>query len=78
MKKYGMPVYPKYYYNLVNSEIDLMPINKKNDKPIAGLVLILDEELAWIPWAYNKAELSDYCNYLLYWKLLVLKKRKKF
>ncbi len=79
MKKYGMPVYPKLLLNnLVNSEIDLkILIIKKNDKPIAGLVLILDEELAWIPWAAtNKAELSDYCNYLLYWEAINYSKEK--
>ncbi len=79
MKYHGMPVYPIEL--LMGIDKNLLDISifiiSKNNVDLAGLITITDGDLTWVPWAAtNKKELSDYCNYLLYWEAIKVVKAK--
>jgi len=68
MHKYGTPVFPRRLFELIIAELDSkIVVVYKNAKPIACLLLMIDEKLSIVPWAASNNQYSKFCpNHLLY------------
>jgi hypothetical protein len=71
MHRYGMPVFPRRLLDAVVAApgIDVcLYVAYLNARPAAGIALVRDYELAWVPWAASQRELLGHCpNHLVYW-----------
>ncbi len=72
MNRYGTPVFDKKLFQLILENIDSkIFIVYKNTEIAAGLILILDEDIAFVPWAGSEPKFSKSCpNHLAYWKAI--------
>jgi len=79
MHGYGMPVFPK---RLLEKAIEARDIELEiflahfENSPAAGVVVIRDNDFAWVPWGASDRKFLKYCpNHLIYWR--AIKRAKK-
>ncbi|MCV6607979.1 MAG: GNAT family N-acetyltransferase [Campylobacterales bacterium] len=79
MNRYGTPVFDKKLFRLIleNSDSKII-INYKDGEIASGLILIFDEEIAFVPWAGSNPVFSKVCsNHMIYWEAIKLSKKKE-
>ena len=69
MYRHGTPVFGQKLFESLPSFVDARYlVVYLGGKPIAGLCLVFDEQIAWVPWAGSLTEHKGLCpNHLLYW-----------
>jgi len=74
MHNYGTPVFSKSFFEKLHKYIETKYlVVYKDTKPVAALIMIYDESLAWIPWAASSKKYSQYCpNHFLYMNAIML------
>lgn len=69
MHRYGTPVFPRKLFELLPAHVNARYlVAYQGGVPIAGLCVISDGPLAWVPWAGSEHAFRSLCpNHLLYW-----------
>ena len=72
MYRHGTPVFTKKLFTLLPQFVSAkFLVAYLDDKPIAGLCLVFDGKLAWVPWAGSLTEHRVLCpNQFLYWNAI--------
>jgi len=68
MKRYGTPAFSKkLFFLLVEHFNATFIVAKMGNTPISALVLVYDNDIAWVPWAASDELYRKYCpNHLIY------------
>lgn len=72
MHRYGTPVFGARLFNNLPRSVDARFLVAYHEKqPIAGICLVSDGPLAWVPWAGSELSHRALCpNHLLYWRAI--------
>jgi len=73
MHNYGTPSFSKSFFEEIPLYMDSnYLITYKDNVPIAALLMLYDETLAWIPWAASNREYTNLCpNHFLYMSAII-------
>lgn len=74
MHRLGSPVLPRKLFDLLAARMDARFLLAYLDgQPVAGLCLLMDQHLAWVPWAGSVFAHRALCpNHLVYWRAVQL------
>ena len=69
MHRYGTPVFSRRLFEALPQHVDTrFCVAYWEDEPVAGLCMLLDGDLAWVPWAASEPAHKVLCpNHLIYW-----------
>lgn len=72
MHDHGSPCLGREVFVALTRHVDASYyVAYKDDRPAAGLVLVWDGPLAWVPWAASDRALRAYCpNHITYWQAI--------
>lgn len=74
MHRYGTPAFSRRLFELLPKFVDArFLVAYHQEQPVAGLCLVSDGPLAWVPWAGSELSHRALCpNHLLYWQAIQL------
>ena len=74
MQRHGTPVLPLRLFEEMTAEgLNRTIVLSRNDNPVAMLILVIDNEIAWVPWCGAlQSEKSGSPNHLTHWKAIEL------
>jgi hypothetical protein len=69
MHRYGTPVFTRRLFEALPQHVNTrFCVAYLGDEPVAGLCLVMDGALAWVPWAASEPAHKAHCpNHLIYW-----------
>lgn len=69
MHRYGTPVFSRRLFEALPQHANTrFCVAYWGDEPVAGLCLVMDGALAWVPWAASEPMHKAHCpNHLIYW-----------
>lgn len=69
MHRFGTPVFARRLFSLLPKHVDTRYlVGYLDGKPVSGVCLVLDEKVAWVPWAGSLMEYRNVSpNHILYW-----------
>lgn len=69
MHRYGTPVFSRRLFECLPAHLDVCYLMAYHGQtPVAGLCLVMDEQIAWVPWAGSDMAHRALCpNHLIYW-----------
>lgn len=69
MHRYGTPVFSRRLFEALPEHVSTrFCVAYADDEPVAGLCLVVDGDLAWVPWAASEPAHKAHCpNHLIYW-----------
>jgi len=74
MNRYGTPIFDKFLFELILNHFNANIILARLDnKTLAGLIVIFDKDIAFVPWAGSYKEYQKLCpNHAIYLKAIEL------
>ncbi|MCB2016701.1 MAG: GNAT family N-acetyltransferase [Hydrogenophaga sp.] len=69
MHRFGTPVFSRRLFSALPKHVDTQYlVGYLDGKPVSGVCLVLDEKVAWVPWAGSLMEYRNVSpNHILYW-----------
>ena len=69
MHRYGTPVFSRRLFEALPQHVNTrFCVTYCGDEPVAGLCMVMDGALAWVPWAASEPVHKAHCpNHLIYW-----------
>jgi len=69
MHRYGTPVFTRRLFEALPQHVSTRySVAYLNGEPVAGLCMVQDGDLAWVPWAASEPAHKTHCpNHLIYW-----------
>ncbi len=70
--RYGMPMLPRKLFEGMPEHLTVtFYLADHQERPIAGLVAIQDQDLLWVPWAASERAYLRFCpNHRIYWRTI--------
>lgn len=78
MKYHGSPALPKRLFQNLKQEFKFNVVSAiKGTQIFASLILLFDDNIAWVPWAASERSKLNLCpNHLIYWEAIKLSLEK--
>ena len=72
MRRHGTPAWPfALLKELVRRDLGRVRVLYRKDRPVAMLVLVIDNRIAWVPWCGAELEEKNGCpNHLTHWRAI--------
>lgn len=79
MKYYGSPSLPLRLFNNITEHFSFNVLSVYSSTTMAaGMIVLYDKEVAWVPWAASDRAYLSFCpNHLIYWEAIKLAQKKK-